>query len=135
MRQEAKLGAGLGITQEVLVLGAADEQHTLAHTRPGVRLRAAMVGKHDYLDARGLRPDENFRPGALGVRRVLGVNMEDSAVIVVHTRLRERFPFLRELQPRLVNSLEVRHVEPFDGGVLAAGAWDIGEESNGRKRG
>src|SRR5450759_2948084 len=105
----------------MIVLRAWDKEYAIAQSRPSIWLRPAVIRKHHYLDARGLRTLEHFDARALGVLRILGMHVQHGAIIVVNAGRRSRLAILRELRPRLMNSLEMRPLETLQCRVLAAG--------------
>ena len=77
-----------GIGEKTIHLSTGDEQHSLLEPAPAaideIFRRSVMIREQDRMDASLLRIRQHFGQRATGVVRVLGVRVEDAA-IVVHT--------------------------------------------------
>ena len=85
-----------------------------------------MVGQQDRADARPLRLGQHLRSGSAGVRRVLGVGVEDRPVIVQFSKLRHLPARSLDLQHILVRRLEPERRHPLHGRELPARGMRLG---------
>jgi hypothetical protein len=131
--EEAQVARRMRVAKQVVVLGARDEQHAFAYARPGLGLEPAMVAKHDDVDAGRLGGAEHLGARALSVVRVLRVDVQNGAVIVVDAALRYGLALACELEPCLVHRCQVRFRKAFDRGVFAAGAGVIRQKCASRQ--
>jgi len=84
------------VDQEPPNLGARQEQHAVTQTAPAFGHEVArgpiVIAQQDRVDPGALRLGEDLDPVPPGVRRVLGVRVQDGAVVVQARRRIERPP-------------------------------------------
>lgn len=115
----------------MIVLGAGDEQDAVAESGPGFGFRAAMVGKHDDADFGFAGGFQNFGASALGVVGILGVDVEDGAVILIDAGRRRRVSAnLHPFDTLRMDGFEMSGFETLNG---SAGEEESGEKKKGEE--
>ena len=116
-----------GVDEEPADLRAGDEEHAVLQPAPAavdeIARRAEMVGEQDRVNAGLLRVGQHLGQGAAGVVRILGVGVQDAAIVVEAGAGRDVDPLRLELLDVRMNGRQPVQREPFEVGVLARGRF------------
>ena len=91
-----------------------------------------MIGKHHHPHAGFLRRREHLCPSASGVSRILRVDMDDGAIILVNAEVSDCDSLAGKLQARFMGRLQVLGFQALDRSWLFSGKSGRGGEEQSR---